>query len=61
MEFILIVTKPQAVIWPFTGNSGKNYLSGICCYKTASGNLAFHMSKTVARILFFVLLQNRKR
>ncbi len=47
MEFILIVTKPQAVIWPFTRDQvvnsiGANVKEG---NKTASGNLAFHYNK----------------
>ena len=42
MEFILIVTKPQAVIWPFTCLKPSLVFCFLYCYKTASGNLAFH-------------------
>ena len=36
-----MVTKPQAVIWPFTIHIREGYGSD-ASYKTASGNLAFH-------------------
>ena len=42
MEFILIVTKPQAVIWPLTAEPLTTSVSKFKGYKTASGNLAFH-------------------
>ena len=41
-NFKFIVTKPQAVIWPFT-EIGKETIDKIFSYKTASGNLAFHV------------------
>ncbi len=39
----MLVTKPQAVIWPFTVEAMKKINdTNSYRYKTASGNLAFH-------------------
>ena len=56
-----MVTKPQAVIWPFTRIKRALRDEKTKSYKTASGNLAFHPHEDVREVIFRIELQNRKR